>query len=70
MTMRANMIYIYTLEVYRSLHEHFTVSRGVARMLGAHVQRHVMGPLVRNHLSNLFAARTGKTIANYKLTHW
>jgi len=39
----------------------------VARVLRDPVQRHVMGPLVRKQLSNSFAARTGRTVANHAL---
>jgi len=40
----------------------------VARVLRAPVQRHVMGPLVTKQLSNSFAARTGRTMANCQFT--
>jgi len=46
---------------YRNIHN---VDRsGVARMLTAPVQRHVVGPLVIKQLSNAFAARNGRTVA-------
>jgi len=43
---------------------------GVARVLRAPVQRHVMGPLVIKQLSNSFAAGIGKTVTNCQFTHW
>jgi len=39
----------------------------IARFLRAPVQRHVMGPLVTKQISNSFAARTGRTMANMRM---
>jgi len=49
------------------LSDNFSVS-GVARVLRAHVQRHVMGPLVTKQLSISFAARAGRTVASSQFT--
>jgi len=39
----------------------YTTASGVARVLKAPVQRHMMGPLVIKELSNSFAARNGRS---------
>jgi len=51
-----------------SVQFHRSPSSGVARMLRAPVQRHVMGPLVTKQYSNSFTASTSRTVANCQFT--